>query len=89
MDFITGLPVARQQHDFILTLINTVSKMAHLFPTETTVMAEGVVSLLAERLVRYRGLPSFFVSDREPRFVSELWELFGRRFQIKRAWASA
>lgn len=89
MDFITGLPPTPQQHDAILTLVDTVSKMAHFIPTKTTVSAEGVVSLLADRLVRYHGLPSVIVSDRDPRFVAELWELFCKRFQIKRALSSA
>ena len=51
--------------------------------------AEGVVSLLADRPVRYHGLPSVIASDRDPRFVSEVWELFCKRFQIKRVLSSA
>ena len=86
MDFLTGLPMTKKQHDAILTLVNTMSTMAHLIPTETTVTAEGVGSFLADKLVRYHGLPSVIVSDRDPRVVSELWELFCKRFQIKRAW---
>lgn len=48
MDFITGLPMTKLQHDAILTLVETVSKMAHFIPIETTVTAEGVVSPLAD-----------------------------------------
>ena len=89
MDFITGLPMTKQQQDAILTFVDTVSNMAHFITTETTVIAEDVVSLLADRLVRYHGLPSVLVSDRDPSFVSELWELSCKRVQIKHALASA
>ena len=68
MNFITGLPPTKQQHDATLTLMDTMSEVAHFFPAETTVTAEGVVSLLADRLVRYHGLPSVLVSDGDPRF---------------------
>ena len=87
MEFITALPMTKQQHDAILTPVDTVRKMAYFIPTEAAVTAEDVASLLAEKLVRYRGLPSVVVSDRDLRFVSELWEPFCKRFQIKRAFS--
>ena len=89
MDFITALPRTEKGHDAILTLVNTVSKMAHFIPTRTTATAADTLELLADRLVRYHGLPRVLVSDRDARFVSELWELFCKRFKIKRALSSA
>ena len=84
MDFITGLPVTTKQHDATLSLVDTVSKMTHFIPAETTVTAEGVVSLLADKLARYHGLPRVIASGCDPRFVSELWELFA----LSSAWHS-
>ena len=89
LDLIMGLPKTRHGHDAILTLVDTVSKMAHFVPTTTTVTAEGVVSLLADRLVRYHGLPTALISDRDPRFTSEVWELFCKRFMISRRLSSS
>ncbi|KAL8440666.1 hypothetical protein Emed_007669 [Eimeria media] len=63
--------------------------MAHFIPTTATVTAEGVVQLLADRLVRYHGFPKVLLSDRDPRFTSELWRLFCERFDIKRALSSS
>ena len=63
--------------------------MAHFIPTTTTISAAETVELLADRLVRYHGLPAILVSDRDPRFVSELWEFFCRKFKIKRALSSS
>ncbi|KAL8444269.1 hypothetical protein Emed_006312 [Eimeria media] len=89
LDFIVALPVTAQRHDSILTLVDTVSKMAHFIPTTSTVTAEGVVQLLADRLVRYHGLPKVLLSDRDPRFTAELWRLLCARFDIKRALSSS
>ena len=89
LDFITGLPKTERGHDAILTLVDSVSKMAHFIPTRSTTTAADTLELLADRLVRYRGLPSTLISDRDVRFVSELWKLFCERFKIKRALSSA
>ncbi|KAL8451264.1 hypothetical protein Emag_002821 [Eimeria magna] len=62
--------------------------MAHFVPT-STVTAEGVVQLLAGRLVRYHGLPKVLLSDRDPHFTAELWRLMCERFDIKRALSSS
>ncbi|KAL8440826.1 hypothetical protein Emed_007647 [Eimeria media] len=70
-------------------MVDTVSKMAHFIPTTSTVTAEGVVHLLADRLVRYHGLPKVLLSDRDPRFTSEIWRLLCERFDIKRALSSS
>ena len=89
LDFITGLPKTKKENDAILTLVDTISKMAHFIPTKTTINAEGVVSLLADRLVRYHGLPNVLISDRDPRFTAEVWDLLCKRFDIKRALSSS
>lgn len=38
--------------------------------------------------MRYGDLPSVLVSDRDPRFASKWWELFCKRFKIRRALSS-
>ncbi|KAL8443247.1 hypothetical protein Emed_006922 [Eimeria media] len=63
--------------------------MAHFVPTTTHATAADVASLLADRLVRYHGLPKVLISDRDPRFVAELWKLFCQRFDIHRALSSS
>ncbi|KAL8445196.1 hypothetical protein Emed_005754 [Eimeria media] len=47
LDFIIGLPMTPQQHDAILTMVDTVSNMAHFVSTTSTVTA-GVVRLLSK-----------------------------------------
>ncbi|KAL8448661.1 hypothetical protein Emed_003662 [Eimeria media] len=63
--------------------------MAHFFPTMSTVSAEGVVKLLADRLVWHHELPKVLIWDRDPRFTAELWRLIWERFNMKRAQSSS
>jgi len=89
LDFITGLPATSTGFDAILTMVDSLSKMVHFVPTTKNVSAAGVVELLADRLVRYHGLPEKLVSDRDPRFTGELWGEMCKRFHIKRAMSTA
>lgn len=72
-----------------MTVVDALSKMAHFIPTQTTASTEDVVGLVADRVVRYHGIPQIIISDRDTRFVSQFWEMFCRRFDIKRALSSA
>ncbi|KAL8439057.1 hypothetical protein Efla_007548 [Eimeria flavescens] len=82
LDFIMGLPKTARTNEAILTSVDSLSKVAHFVPTETTVTAQAAVVLFAERLIRYHWLPEKFISDRYPKFVvADLW---GERMQCAR-----
>lgn len=89
LDFITDLPRSKNQNDAVLVIVDTLSKMAHFVPTRKAVTAEDTVDLLADRLIRYHGFSDVLLSDRDPRFTSELWHQLCKRFNIKRALSSA
>ncbi|KAL8273041.1 hypothetical protein Esti_003094 [Eimeria stiedai] len=89
LDLIVALPHTQRGHDAILTMVDTVSKMAHFTPTTTNATTAEVAFILADRLVRYHGLPKVLTSDRDPRFVAELWKEFCERFDIQKAMWSA
>lgn len=89
MDLVTDLPRTQRGNDSVLVLGDSLSKMAHFVPTTKTVSASGLVELPADRLVRYHGFPQKLVSDRDPRFVSDVWKRFCNRFDIKRALSTA
>ena len=89
LDFITSLPVTSNGNDSILVIVDSLSKMAHFVPTNSKISALETVELLADRLVRYHGIPKVLISDRDPRFVSEVYRQMCKRFSIKRAMSSA
>ena len=47
------------------------------------------MGVLADRLIRYHGLPEALISDRDPRFQSDLWQQLCTRFNSKRALPSS
>ncbi|KAL8271279.1 hypothetical protein Esti_004794 [Eimeria stiedai] len=89
LDFIGGLPLSSDGYGTILTAMDNLSKMAHFIPTKTSLSAADFVRLFADRVVRYHGLPTTIVSDRDPRFVSGIWLLFCLHIGIKRALSRA
>ena len=68
MDFITELSLTKTGHDSVLVLVDSLSKMAHFVPAKKIFTAADTVDVLADRLLRYHGLPEAFISDRDPRF---------------------
>ncbi|CDI76259.1 Similar to Transposon MAGGYgagandpolgenehomologues, related [Eimeria praecox] len=89
LDFITDLPPAKTGHDSILVQVDSLSKMAHFVPAKKTFTAADTVDVLADRLIRYHGLPEALISDRDPRSQSGLWQQLCARLNIKRALSSS
>ncbi|EGG22350.1 hypothetical protein DFA_04468 [Cavenderia fasciculata] len=49
--------------------------MTHLIPCTTfEIDAKETAQLLFQQVFRYHGLPISIVSDRDPRFTSDMWE---------------
>eukprot|EP00736_Rhodelphis_marinus_P000720 Rmarinus@m.14725 len=73
MDFITGLPESRGKTG-ILTVVDRFSKTAYFVPINGEETTRDVAEILFRSVVAYRGFPKDIVSDRDPKFTSELWE---------------
>ncbi|CDJ46320.1 Similar to Transposon MAGGYgagandpolgenehomologues, related [Eimeria brunetti] len=89
LDFVTDLPLTTTGHDAILVVVDSLSKMAHFIPAKKSHSAADTVELLADRVIRYHGFPDVLVSDRDPRFQSEVWSQLCSRFNITRAMSSS
>ena len=84
MDFVTGLPQS-DDSNAICTIIDRLSKERHYVPcywgNEGTNVDE-VVSILVWNVIRLHGLPSSITSDRDPRFISTVWQSLCKRLGI-------
>ncbi|CDI84999.1 OSJNBa0087O24.13 protein, related [Eimeria praecox] len=89
LDFVTDLPLTAAGHDAILLVVDSLSKMARFIPAKKSHSAADIVELLADRLIRCHGFPDVLVSDRDPRFQSEVWSQLCSRFSITRAMSSS
>ena len=75
MDFIVGLPLSpKDNYDCVLTVTDKFSKRVTFIPGQTTWNAQKWAHQLLDRLaVADWGLPKAIISDRDSKFVSELW----------------
>ncbi|WMV23979.1 hypothetical protein MTR67_017364 [Solanum verrucosum] len=72
MDFITGLPQSRRQHDSIWVIVDRMTKSAHFLPVKTTHSAEDYAKLYVQEVVRLHGVPVSIISARGAQF----WKSF-------------
>lgn len=73
MDFITGLPLL---HGFtiILVIVNRLTKSAHFGLLASQFTAMKTANLFANMVVKLHNFPSSIVSNRDPIFMSNLWQ---------------
>ena len=70
MDFITGLPHTRRQHDSIWVIVDRMTKSSRFLAVKTIDLAEDYVKLYINEIVRLHGVPLSIISDRGPQFTS-------------------
>ncbi|MCO5554803.1 hypothetical protein L7F22_008338 [Adiantum nelumboides] len=76
MDFIVDLP---ESHGFtmIFVVVDYFSKQAHFIPAKPPLTAYQTARLFFKNVFKSHGLPLAIVSDRDGRFLSDMWqELF-------------
>ncbi|KAH0739920.1 hypothetical protein KY290_038625 [Solanum tuberosum] len=84
MDFITGLPRFRGQHDSIWVIVDRTTKSAHFLSVKTTLSAEDYAKLYIQEVVRLHGVPVSIISDRGAQFTARFWKSF-----LRRAWVQS
>ena len=57
MDFITGLPRTRRQHDSIWVIVDRMTKSSRFLAVKTTYSAEDYAKLYLTEIVRLHGVP--------------------------------
>ena len=89
MDFIIGLPKCeayRQIYDVILMIINCLFKKRHYIPCseeDKCTFAEATADLFFQDVWSKHGLPISMMSDREPQFISKMWNFLCKLLRIK------
>ena len=66
MDFVTGLPRTRRQHNAIWVIMDRLTKSAHFLPVSNDDPLDKLAQLYVEEIVILHGVPISIVSDRDP-----------------------
>lgn len=82
MDFVTGLPESGGS-DAVYVVVCRLSKRARYLPSRKDATAEDVAREFFNQIVVLHGVPNSIVSDRDPRFLSDLWRAMMQIMQIK------
>ena len=64
MDFITGLPCTRRQHESICVIVDRMSKSSRFLAVKTTYSAEDNAKIYLIEIIRLHGVPLSIISDR-------------------------
>src|SRR3954468_23076577 len=89
MDFITHLPPTKKEHDAILVVVDTLSKMVHFILTEMTATALKTAKLFFNHIFQLHRLPKAIISDRDAKFMSRFWKTLFQLTKVKLAMSTA
>ena len=73
MDFITDLSKVARNFDSIFVVVDYLTKVVYLIPTQTTTSALAIAQLFVKEIVRLHVVPARIISDRDANFTSKFW----------------
>ena len=74
MDFVSGLPLTQQKHDYVWVIVDKLTKSAHFVPLRMDYSMDQLAKLYVKEIVRLHGVLLSIVSDRDPHFTSRFWK---------------
>lgn len=89
LDLITGLPTTEEGNDAIAVFVDKLSKMVHLVACHETDGALEVANMFVSVVFRSHGVPKTLLTDRDPRFTSNLFREISKLLGVKQAMSSA
>lgn len=94
MDFITDLPLSRDEHginrDAVLVVVDRLTKYTHFIATNKDLTAEGLAELLVKHVILpHCRIPDGIVSDRGSLFTSKFWAALMHHLGITRRLSTA
>jgi hypothetical protein len=80
MDFITKLPRTNKQHDYIMVVVDKLTKFSHFIPVKFTHKESNVVDIYMREVSQLHGIPKTILSERDPKFTSNFWKVLFKGF---------
>ena len=90
IDFVLVLPTSRKGYDCLLSVTNKYSRRITLIPGKDTFTAADWANRLLRRLRKTDwGLPKVIISNRDRKFLSELWTALFQQLGVKLLYLTA
>jgi hypothetical protein len=89
MDFITGFPRTRKQHDAIMVVVDKLTKDVHFIPMKVTHKETNVFDIYMREVAQLHDIPKTIVSDRDPKFTSKFWKGLFKGFRTNLNFSTA
>ena len=90
IDWVTGLPSSGAEgYDAFMSVTDKTTKILAIIPAKKTDSAPQSAARLFQGWVRYYGLPSVIISDRDSRFTSNFWRQLAKQMGVKQAMTTA
>ena len=74
MDFVTKLPRTVKKHDFIMVVVEKLTKASHFFPIKSTHKETNIAEIYMQEIAKLHGVPKTIVSDKDSKFTSNFWK---------------
>nr|GEW60915.1 putative reverse transcriptase domain-containing protein [Tanacetum cinerariifolium] len=92
MDFVMKLTRTSSGYDTIWVIVDRLTKSAHFLPMREDDSMDKLTKLYLKEVVTKHGIPISIISNRDPRFASNLWRAFqkalGTRLDMSTAYHS-
>jgi hypothetical protein len=82
LDMMTDLPEC-DGYDVVVVFICMLTKRTIIEPITKTIASEQLAKVMHRAVFRHFGLPRKWISDRDPKFMSDFWRTLFRAFGTK------
>jgi hypothetical protein len=89
MDFITTLPVTKENLDSVMVIVEKFTNLVMFIPTRTDMDTVETAKKFFNNWYRWFGLPKKIISDRDGRFISRFWKVLFRLTQTRLAMSTS
>jgi hypothetical protein len=85
IDFITTLPVTKENHDAVMVIVDKLTKLVMFIPTRTDMDTVETAKKFFNHWYRWFGLSKKIISDMDGSFISRFWKELFRLTQTRLA----
>jgi len=83
IDFITCLPRNKKQNDYIMVVVDKLSKATLFIHVKSTYKVVNIVDIFMKEVFPLHGIPKIIISDRDVKFTGNFWKILFKGLDTK------